>query len=103
MSRKLTLLAILEAAGDRGVTTGEILQAGVGSRYGARLLELRKEHYVIEAAREREGSWRYRLLDSPEGIAVAGVAGTGRGGCPPAASPQSLFESPVESEPHWAA
>lgn len=65
-TRKWLLLSILESAGSRGVTTAECMAAGVGSRYSARLMELRDAGYVIESVRERDGSWRYTLLNSPD-------------------------------------
>jgi hypothetical protein len=68
MTRKWLLLSLLETAGERGVTIGEIMGAGVGSRYGARLLELREQGYVVEAKREREGSFRYTLLATPDDL-----------------------------------
>ena len=65
MSRRELLLHLLRQAGERGVTTSELLQACVGSRYGARLLELREEGHTISAERVRDGAWRYTLLDEP--------------------------------------
>lgn len=66
MSNKALVLHLLKEAGDRGVTTAELLQAGCGSRYGGRILELRKKGYVIESTRVRDGSWRYELLSCPD-------------------------------------
>lgn len=123
MSRKWLLSTLLKEAGERGVTTGELLQAGVGSRYGARLLELREDGYVIESIRERAGSFRYRLLATPEdlvdqpgvegghgsaddGVAPRGAASEGLMNpqhAVPALSAEALFEVPVERVPHWKA
>lgn len=64
-TRRNLVLRLLRAAGDRGVTTGELLGAGVGSRYGARIGELRADGFIITSEREREGEWRYRLLREP--------------------------------------
>ena len=72
MTRRDTLAGLLRAAGSRGVTTAEILQAGVGSRYGARLLELREAGWVVAVSREREGSHRYRLVSEPS-VPAAGM------------------------------
>lgn len=98
------VLCLLEAAGERGVTTKEMVQLGAGNRFSARLLELRGQGYAIRVTRERESSFRYTLLDRPTDQTVArAVEGAGRGGHPPVASPQSLFEpGPVSPAPHWA-
>lgn len=104
MTRRALLLHLLQEAGDRGLTTAEIIQAGVGSRYGARLLELRKEGWVVEAERVRDGSWRYRLVGGVE---------SGRGVQPPSSgtharqtrstaalsAQEGLFTPPAI--PHW--
>lgn len=66
MTHKELALHLLREAGDRGVTTAEMLQAGVGSRYSARLLELRQEGHLIESERIREGSWLYTLTHDAE-------------------------------------
>jgi hypothetical protein len=65
MTRREQLARLLREAGDRGVTTGELLQAGVGSRYGARIAELREQGWQIESARLRDGAWRYTLISRP--------------------------------------
>jgi hypothetical protein len=66
MTKRAQVLALLRKAGPAGVTTGELLQAGAGSRYGARVLELRALGHVIEAKRVRDGSWRYTLTGDVE-------------------------------------
>lgn len=106
MTRKLTLLAILEAAGDRGATTAELIQGGVGSRYSARLLELRDEGYVIHGERVRDGSWRYTLTDSPVELDGPIPLGPVEGGGPGAlgvsgAGTPALFDMPAVSRAHW--
>jgi hypothetical protein len=118
MTRRWLLLKLLEEAGDRGVTTGEILTAGVGSRYGARLLELREAGHVVEGERERDGSWRYRLVWSPDevergsGSGCLSPASTAEGASlqpsvPPlpavSLSPDTLFDVQPEATPHWKA
>ncbi len=55
----------MREAGDRGVTTGEILAAGVGSRYGGRLHELRRVGWTVEGVYVRDGEWRYTLVSEP--------------------------------------
>lgn len=49
------------------VTTNDFLRAGCGSRFGARLLELRKQGYEIETEPVREGQARYRLKSGDGG------------------------------------
>lgn len=83
MTRRGLCLHLLREAGERGVTTAELLQAGVGSRYSARILELRTEGYVIESERIREGSWRYVLTHDAE-----------RAAGPPATDRNSASRSP---------
>jgi hypothetical protein len=65
-TRKWLLLRLLEDAGNHGATTADLLNAGIGSRYSARILELREDGYTIRSERERDGSYRYTLLFSPE-------------------------------------
>ncbi len=96
MTRRDLLLNVLEQAGARGVTTAEIIQAGVGSRYGARLLELRERGYVVEAVRVRDGSYRYTLLGGPGRPAA----------CPPDLAydnaPLAMFDTPAPARRgHW--
>lgn len=51
-----------------GVTTGQLLKAGAGSRYGARIKELRESGMRIESELVRPGEWRYWIpeLAAPE-------------------------------------
>ncbi len=70
MTRRALLGHLLEQAGERGLTTAELLQAGIGSRYSARIWELREAGWVIEAHRIRDGSWRYTLLAKPGVLSV---------------------------------
>lgn len=92
MTRKWLLLRLLEDAGQKGVTTAEVMQAGVGSRYGARLLELRTDGYTIRSERERAGSFRYTLLSS---LGVESGAGSG----PPSRAVQAHISTPVCGAP----
>ena len=62
MTKAQIALGLLRDAGERGVTTAEFMRAGVGSRYGARIHDLRKQGAKVEGEREREGSWRYWLV-----------------------------------------
>lgn len=105
MTRKQLALHLLEEAGERGITTGELMKAGVGSRYGARLLELRAEGHIIESVRLRDGAWKYTLTSSPPGGVALGRAKGSAGGASPdltppagtgqdqAGSPDVLFEA----------
>ena len=101
-TRRDLVLRLLRAAGARGVTTSDLLVAGVGSRYSARLLELRERGYTITSERERQGQWRYRLIREPGGAAAeqleapAAPASTRRRRRPPATSPAQigLFDEP---------
>lgn len=64
-TRRDLVLKLLKGAGARGVTTNELLAAGVGSRYSARVLELRERGYGITSERIRNGQWRYTLVREP--------------------------------------
>lgn len=55
----------------RWVTTHDLLMAGCGSRYSARIMELRHLGYEIEAEQVRPGSWRYRRSAGPESAPAA--------------------------------
>ena len=68
MTKRDLLAYLLRQAGERGVTTGELLQAGIGSRYSARLMELRADGWVVSAERIRDGAWKYTLLSEPAGV-----------------------------------
>lgn len=61
MSKRDRVLQLLVEAGDRGVTTAEFLEARCGSRFGARVQELRCEGFVIDVRRVRDGSYQYTL------------------------------------------
>lgn len=57
---------LLREAGARGITTSELLVAGAGVRYSARVLELREQGYEIVTERIGPGQARYRLVREPE-------------------------------------
>ncbi len=60
------VLEVLRAAGARGVTTSELLDSPVGSRYSARIGELRKmPGCQIRTECVRAGSYRFTLLSEP--------------------------------------
>lgn len=59
------VLAKLIGAGERGATTAELCQPGVGGvRFGARVHELRGLGFRIDAAPVRTGSYRYFFRDN---------------------------------------
>jgi hypothetical protein len=66
VSKKQLFLDLLRKRGRYGVTTRELLEAGCGSRYGARLAELRDDGHVVTGVRLRNGSWRYTLIRDAE-------------------------------------
>lgn len=73
-TRRGLVLQLLQAAASSGVTTSELLDAGAGPRYSARLLELRERGYAITSERAGPGQWRYRLEHEPDaGDDLAGV------------------------------
>ncbi len=91
--RQALLQRLLLNAGANGVTTAEILQAGVGSRYGQRIKELRDDHgLVITAVRETQSRWRYTLVFDVErgGAPAACPHPQTTAVAPPAASAASL-------------
>lgn len=100
MTRRELALHLLRKAGQRGVTTGDFIRAGVGSRYSARLLELRRLGHRIESHRIREGSWRYIL--KPQLDIERGGASDPTDESSPAPSPgaETLFDidTPVTTE-----
>src|SRR5438105_98255 len=109
MTRRDLTLHLLREASASGVTTADFLRAGVGSRYGARLRELREAGHTITAKRERDGSWRYTL--NPERDiapaptpALSGSAGTAHpaaaSGVALAGETGRLFEQPAQGEAH---
>ncbi len=89
MTRRDLALRQLQRAGDRGVTTAEFLGAGVGSRYSARVLELRELGYVISSERVRDGQWRYCLSSEP-----SSPSATARATTPVVVQPK-LFDVPA--------
>ena len=66
MIRRRLALEALRDAGKHGVTTAGLLKAGAGSRYGARLKELREEGHEISSVRLRDGEWLYTLVSEPD-------------------------------------
>ncbi len=71
------VLEVLRAAGARGVLTAELLASPAGSRYSARINELRRmPGCQISTECVRAGSYRFTLLSEPiveggEGAAVS--------------------------------
>lgn len=65
MTKRDLARQLLERAGAGGVTTSQFLRAGVGSRFGARLQELRDQGFDISSERVRDGEHRYILRGRP--------------------------------------
>jgi hypothetical protein len=84
MSKRQHVLQLLSEAGPRGVTTGEFLEAGCGSRFGARVQELRDAGFVVDSRRLRAGAHVYTLQAVPRAAATSDVA---------VAEPLQLFEA----------
>ena len=74
MSKREHVLQLLREAGPVGVTTAEFLEAGCGSRFGARVQELRDAGWVVGARRVRAGSHVYVLQQEPRAVPPADVA-----------------------------
>ena len=68
MTKKEQVLAMLQAAGDRGVTNRELNEAGI-YRYSARIKELRDEGTEVDTIRIKGGYFKFRLADFPFGPA----------------------------------
>lgn len=76
----IKLRRILRDAGPRGCTTHEILEAGVGVRFGGRVRELREAGYEISASPigSTTHSYLYVLVSSPEVGGECAAASTDR-------------------------
>lgn len=61
------VLRMLRDAGDRGVTTGEFIRAGI-ERFSARKLELRKAGFDIDKERLSQSAFRYFLRPESAGL-----------------------------------
>ena len=64
MTKKEQVLAMLQAAGDRGVTNRELNEAGI-YRYSARIKELRDEGTEVDTIRIKGGYFKFRLVSPP--------------------------------------
>lgn len=64
-TKKQMVLNLLQANGK--VRTSEFLANGCGSRFGARIQELRREGYVIESKALRQGEHQYHLIRDDRG------------------------------------
>lgn len=92
MSKREHVLQLLRAAGPRGVTTAEFLEDGqCGSRFGARVQELRDAGWSIDARRVRAGSHVYVLVREPPTAAPMTVQ-TATPADIATVEPQPLFE-----------
>jgi hypothetical protein len=61
MSKRELVHRLLREAAPRGVTTAEFIEAGCGSRFGARVQELRDAGHLVDSKRLRSGSYLYTL------------------------------------------
>jgi Helix-turn-helix domain len=86
MSKREHVLQLLREAGEHGVTTAQFLEAGCGSRFGARVQELRDAGWVIDARRVRVGSHVYVLGQEPQAATPASAT---------AVESLQLFEAPA--------
>ena len=65
------LLAALQDAGDKGLSTSQLCQPALGGvRFGARVHDLRQAGYRISETRVRQGSSRYVLEPQDEEGAI---------------------------------
>ncbi len=60
MTAKAEALAVLARHAGEWVTAQELIDAGAGYRFGARLDDLRRDGHAIESKRGKRG-WLYRL------------------------------------------
>lgn len=94
MSKRQQVERKLREAGPRGVTTAEFLEdGGCGSRFGARVQELRRLGLSIEVECVRPGCYRYTLLQEPAAPTRPAKAGHAFSRLfePPAAAPMSAL------------
>jgi hypothetical protein len=79
----LKVFRLLRDAQPGSVTTHQFIEAGCGSRYSARLFELRELGCEIVTKRLRQGSASYTLIYAPPGLgsgtASGGTAAESRG------------------------
>ena len=60
MTAKAEALAVLARHAGEWITAQELIDAGAGYRFGARLDDLRRDGHAIESKRGKRG-WLYRL------------------------------------------
>ena len=73
MTQRDHVLHMLQDAGDRGITTGEFLDARI-SRFSARIDELRRDGYMIVKHRVTASRYRYELIGADETVRPAHAA-----------------------------
>lgn len=61
-TKRQIALNLLRAHGPRGVTGNQLLEGGCGTRYGARIQELREHGHRITSRRLRNGLFLYTLI-----------------------------------------
>ena len=86
MTRRDLVLSLLRNAQPDGVTTAQFLEAGAGSRFGARIAELRAEGYDIISEYQRQGSHKYFLFGTGRSGAAASSLSSLEAANPPAAA-----------------
>ncbi len=92
------VLEVLRAGGKRGVTTAELLASPAGSRYSARIGELRAmPGCQIRTECVRAGSYRFTLLSEPSVEGSGGSAKVVSQGAPAPLNGR-LFEAEVASD-----
>lgn len=74
-SSKAFVRHLLEEAGPHGVTTNDFLRAGAGSRFGARIFDLRHKHGIHIEETSIDGGSVYKLAAQPSGHQAAADAG----------------------------
>ena len=97
MSQRDDVLHMLEAAGEKGVTTGEFLDRRI-PRFSARIDELRKTHVIVKH-RVTASRFRYELVGVVEETTPVSSAPRGAGLELPVSSPEppaGLFDDDGE-------
>jgi hypothetical protein len=98
------LLDTLRSAGAAGVTSTDLVHAGVGYRYGAVVARAREQGHVIQTDRVSNERWRYTLVreaDSGEPAHPARSPEPIEPPPPPLAGQDALFDVPPH-ELRWS-
>lgn len=100
-SQRETVLAMLEEAGEGGVTSNRFFESYL-PRFSARIHELRKAGYRIDKEPAKQGHWRYKLIGGestePSASRAGGlISGQLPDNTPPATELIQVAPEPVES------